>query len=127
MPTDHSDLIAEAKAHIDSLLDGLPLYMRTRVVNGESDDQRVSLIVRLTRALEERPPEPSDRFIAEFESWPVFTVFRIKWAHGDWSPLLVKRDQEHSSTDLADDYADYEDNKIANYADQILWWKKEHP
>lgn len=51
--TDHSALIAEAKAHIEKLAHGIPGSQADRVRRGENADPRTSLIVRLTQALSE--------------------------------------------------------------------------
>lgn len=50
--TDNSELIAEARKHIEHLVHGIPGGQADRVRRGESSDPRVSLVVRLADALE---------------------------------------------------------------------------
>lgn len=70
MADNNTELIAEAHSHIAQLAEGFPpdSVLREKILAGDVEDPRVSLIVRLTAALEASEREMHARELHHFET-----------------------------------------------------------
>lgn len=68
-----------------------------------------------------RPEDMGQDLKDAFEAWPLYTVFRVKWGYGQWSPLMIKITEEHARPLYVDDPTEEEelnwmaDSGVQNY------------
>lgn len=59
-------------------------------------------------------PATQDDLSEHFDAWPLYTVFRVRWDYGGWSPLLIKVSDTHAQVLEID--PDYDDGKVASWS-----------
>lgn len=71
---EREELLAEAEAEVQKAASAAPARQASRILAGESDDNRLRLIVKLTAALRAVPPVETLNTVEELDALPDGTV-----------------------------------------------------